>query len=181
MEKGLLSESEDIFSPPVSSPSGLQKFNVPRPPPRATTLLPSHTLNTVTPPPPPPPHKRDSGFISGTGEVTRSYLRGSMSGDGTIMHVKSNSGDSAIVHNTCVITNNFSVTSHSAEGTFTHRTNTAPSNPVISLEEEDDLSRYEWYWGEMNRDECKEALTRRAQIGNFVVRKSKGNFVMSFW
>ena len=180
MEKGLLSESKDNFSSSVSSP-GLQKFNVPRPPPRSTTLLPSHTLNTVTPPPP-PPHKRDSGFISGTGEVTRSYLKGSMSGDGTIMHVKTNSGDSAIVHNTAVmITNRSSVTSHSAEGTFTHRTNTTPSNPVITLEEEDDLSRYEWYWGEMNRDECREALTRRAKIGNFVVRKSKGNFVMSFW
>lgn len=128
-------------------------------------------------PPPPPPHnrpspfqKRDSGFVSGTGVVSRSGGYRSGSADGEICHM---SGDSAVVHNTAV---KLTKQSNSADGSFMHKADQLPD------EDEDDLHRYEWYWGEMSREECGKNLKEKGEIGNFVVRKNdRGNFVMSFW
>ena len=132
-----------------------------------------------------PPHKRDSGFISGTGD-NRMYpdTRSSFSGDSMISHGKSNSGDSAIAHTTSVIVQSLAGC-HSDDGKFSHRVNSSqPSsssgNSVVI--DEDELLRYDWYWGEMTRDECTQSLKEKGSVGNFVVRRnSRGDYVMSFW
>lgn len=159
-------------------------MDIPTPPPHRTTTLPHshHIMSTVheTPPPPPPhnnkpspfSHKRDSGFVSGTGVVSQGYRYGGSSADGEILHTKSNSGDSAIVHSTAV---RLADKSNSADGCVMRR-------PTLDEEEEEDLVRYEWYWGPMSREECGRQLKERGQIGNFIVRKNdRGDFVMSFW
>ncbi len=132
-----------------------------------------------------PPHKRDSGFISGTGDA-RMYpgtSRSSFSGDSMISHDKTNSGDSAIAHTTAVIVERFAGC-HSDDGKFSHRIDTSQptSSNGNSVIDEDELSRYDWYWGEMTRDDCTVSLKERGMVGNFVVRKNnRGDFVMSFW
>lgn len=155
--------------------------------------LPPYTRHSVdsTTPPPPPPHKRDSGFVSGTADA-RTFNRGNntcYSGDSVISHGgRSNSGDSAIVHNTSVIVEHVTGC-HSDDGKFMRRTNLDPppptstttSNTKINVDEED-LERYDWYWGEMSREDCTQSLKERGIIGNFVVRKNnRGDFVMTFW
>lgn len=145
-------------------------------------------------PPPPPPHKRDSGFVSGTADA-RTFNRGvgtgstCYSGDSIISHGgKSNSGDSAIVHGPVIVEH---VTGcHSDDGKFTHRTNidhpptsglTTANNNKVNVDEEE-LERYDWYWGEMSREDCTQSLKERGLVGNFVVRKNnRGDFVMTFW
>lgn len=89
--------------------------------------------------------------------------------------MKSNSGDSSVVHNTTV---KLTKQSNSADGSFMH----GPSSQQSTDEEEDDLSRYDWYWGPMSREECERGLKEKGQIGNFVVRKNdRGSYIMSFW
>lgn len=134
-----------------------------------------------TPPPPPPHnkpiHKRDSGFVSGTGEVSQTCGYRSGSGDSMVLHgSKPNSGDSAIVHS-AVSFGNKSPKSASADGSFIRQTKSTEYSPA-----EEDLSKYEWFWGPMSRDECAKELQERGQIGNFIVRKNdRGDYVMSFW
>ena len=89
---------------------------------------------------------------------------------------KPNSGDSAIVHS-AVSFGNKSPKSASADGSFTRQTKTTEYSP-----DEEDLSKYDWFWGPMSRDECAKELQERGQIGNFIVRKNdRGDYVMSFW
>ena len=181
MEKGLLPESS--YSQATHSPSAVVKVDSPSTP-KASTLH-SHRSIDATTPPPPPPHKRDSGFISGTGDA-RMYRGGmnTFSGDSTISHGKHNSGDSAIVHNTSVLVERLKG-SHSDDGKFVHRTNITTngsnSNSSACHVDESELERNDWYWGEMNRDDCVKGLQEKGTVGNFVVRKSKGEYVMSFW
>ena len=102
--------------------------------------------------------------------------RGGTSADGEICHTKSNSGGSSVVHKTAV---KLTKQSNSADGSFTHNQSSQRS---IDEDEEEDLGRYDWYWGPMSRDECEKSLKEKGQIGNFVVRKNdRGNYVMSFW
>ncbi|XP_019852537.1 PREDICTED: uncharacterized protein LOC100638682 [Amphimedon queenslandica] len=177
-ERGILREENDFSTSLPTSPS-LTAVEVPQPPPRSTTLPGSHPHHIQTTPPPPPHsnrhHKRDSGFVSGTGVVSQGGgYRGGCSADGEICHMKSNSGDSSVVHNTAV---KLTKQSNSADGSFMH----GQSSQSID-EEEDDLSRYDWYWGPMSRDECERSLKEKGQIGNFVVRKNdRGSYIMSFW
>ncbi len=147
-----------------------------------------HSIDSTTPPPP-PPHKRDSGFVSGTGDA-RTYRGGgtNFSGDSVISHGdgnKSHSGDSAIVHNTSVVVNRLNGC-HSDDGKFRHRTDLSdqrmPGNSNDVGVDEEELSRHDWYWGEMTRDDCTKALKDKGNVGNFVVRKNnRGDYVMSFW
>ena len=56
------------------------------------------------------------------------------------------------------------------------------TKPSEDDDDDDDLSMFDWYWGQMSRDECSKELMDRGKIGNFVVRKNdRGDYVMSFW
>ena len=196
-EKGVLPESQ--YSQASHSPSTL-RYSQGRTPSLTSTSpkankynsLPGHAHRSIdsTTPPPPPPHKRDSGFVSGTGDA-RTYRPGTgsnFSGDSVISHGdnnKSHSGDSAIVHNTSVVVDRLHGC-HSDDGKFRHRTDLSDrpmsdSSNDVGVDEEE-MSRYDWYWGEMTRDDCTRALKEKGNVGNFVVRKNnRGDYVMSFW
>ena len=74
--------------------------------------------------------------------------------------------------------------SSSADGKITHKKVAKPNKtkPSEDDDDDDDLSMFDWYWGQMSRDECGKELMDRGKIGNFVVRKNdRGDYVMSFW
>ena len=146
------------------------------PPFRAHTMHHRHSSDSTPPPPPPHSCKRDSGFVSSGWEVTHSPYQLSGSDDGVISHRKSNSGGGTVSHATVALTTS---SYHSADGKLVHSTT---SNRSVTQEEEEDLMRYQWYWGPMNRSSCEQELKAKGKVGNFVVRKNdSGYFIMSFW
>lgn len=98
---------------------------------------------------------------------------GGFSGEGDIVHDRCGSGDTTTKHNW------HHSKSSSADGTIAHKTHKPKS---VKVDDNEDLTQYDWYWGQMSRDECGKELMERGKIGNFVVRKNdRGDYVMSFW
>ena len=109
---------------------------------------------------PPTLDKRDSGFVSGSGDFSR-------------IPPQSNSGDTVIVHSTRTPKKQLS---HSADGTTVR-----PKISAVSMEDED-LGRFTWYWGVTSRSDCEAMLKDKGVVGNFVVRMNdRGDYIMSFW
>lgn len=126
----------------------------------ATSVGP--TCTTSTRKQPPTLDKRDSGFVSGSGDFSRNPPR-------------SNSGDTTVVHSTKVSSKK--IQSHSADGTV-QRTKGAASCGI----DDEDLNRFSWYWGVTSRGDCEAMLKEKGEVGNFVVRMNdRRDFIMSFW
>lgn len=138
---------------------------MPQPPSHRSTTLPRHhsAAGSIAPVPPTRKHpptldKRDSGFVSGSGDFSR-------------VPPHSNSGDTVVVHAARTPKKQQSL---SADGATAHKT----SAPM----EDEDLGRFTWYWGVTSRADCEAMLKEKGVVGNFVVRMNdRGDFIMSFW
>jgi hypothetical protein len=188
-EKGLLDPAKKDFTISLpNQPTTPRPANIPIVPNPRTSTLPSTQRTSImdTPPTPPPHkgapnplHKRDSGFVSGTGVVSQMGTTTSGSDDAEIVHGSTGSGDTSVIHSSAVKVLNHTRSS-SADGSFTHKVGVKPV--MKEIDEDEDLSLYDWYWGQMSREECGRELMERGKIGNFVVRKNdRGDYVMSFW
>ena len=167
MEKGLLSETDD----PLQS-NNHRTMPVPFDTPVAPTTHDPRSLAASSDKhtPLPPPHRRqqtgtfgnrDSGFVSGSGVVTRTT---GFSDDSNVFHSD-------------VAASIVSRQSHSADAMVSHR-----AQAVQEFVEDSDMTRYAWYWGPLSRQECETELKERGIVGNFVVRmNTSGDYVMSFW
>ena len=171
MEKPLVSETDDT----------LQSDNCSTlPVPFDTSVAPTRndptSLATSSGKPPglhPPHHrhcgltfdKRNSGLTSGSGKQV--VMRSSGFSDSDTFH---HSGIAATV---------ISRQNHSANAMFGHRTKTKTNQEFV---EDPDMTRYAWYWGRLDRQDCERQLKERGTVGNFVVRmNAAGYYVMSFW